>query len=185
MTLPSTHMEIHIVLQTRQNTESDSDDVIQMEPEIVFLIRSQQTLLIHRAHFSSKATGPIPILFLNYQQSLLFVFLAIQLLYSVSHFILQDQSVSLSKSPIWPISPSYLEVSAQIQLSFRKLPWTLQEEVGTSSAVHAAFLACLYYGTNTLHCRFLFVYFPTQSIPNMAHSARHMEKHRKYLLRTR
>lgn len=61
-------MEIHIVLQTRQNTESDSDDLIQMEPEIVF-IRSQQMLLIHRAHFSSKATGPIPILFLNYQQS--------------------------------------------------------------------------------------------------------------------
>lgn len=69
MTLPSTHMEIHIVLQTHQNTESDSDDLIQMEPEIVFLIRSQQMLLIHRAHFSSKATGPIPILFLNYQQS--------------------------------------------------------------------------------------------------------------------
>lgn len=140
----------------------------------VFLIR-----FWHRAHFSSKAAGLILTLFLNYRWSRRCCF-SWPFNCSIPSATLFS-SQFLSPNPLFDQILLTLQVSAQMQLVFRKLPWTSQEDVGTSSAVHMQFLySFFYYGTNTFHCRFLFVYFPIQRFPALSQCQAHEKKNRKF-----
>lgn len=129
-------------------------------------------VLVHRAHFTSKATGSM--LILSYRQSQSFLLLAIHSVLTA----LQLQPFYFAEpvrfSPQIPyLAKTFLPFQSQLKYNFH-LEHCPDLSGRFGYLFCCAFLTFFYYGTNTSHRRFLLVYFLIQSFPSITHSARYM-----------